>query len=444
MRPTEKLNTEMLKYHRERAGFTQEKLAEIALVKSEGYSEKSRLRTYQKIEEKGKTSRKGAHLIAKALGVSVSDLQNPNIQDRKVKLVELMKGAVKKMQEANDEDGLVRIAQVLGFQQEDSQDEWDTVCDKEYAVLSDKIECLHLFGEAGELESFAKIFGVTAHELRPAPLESFWLFSSSNPFGNCHSLGKLVSGYAGVLAEIKENWEALPDAFCRYPEAITATVTATVSKEGMRYRLCFKTSSTFKFTCLFYACAMTEKGLPSINASKRDQDELMRLLKSFLFDHAFTVVINGEQFPPENSSGVFQVRFFDMLENNNPVELGTRIYNHRLPLHYSLKPLLENQHADHYVSLAIPMDVFCFPGILMWLYENQRNSKYYEISFGWLGGAGEFHEGPWPKIFREKFIKELNDRPVLNLHEIRTLPEDDVIPPFEPEQQSSASEGVAV
>jgi DNA-binding XRE family transcriptional regulator len=71
MRSNIQLDQELLKEYRLGAGLTQQKLAEKAFVASEGYSDKSQLRTYQKIEKTGVTSPKGAGLIAKALGISV-------------------------------------------------------------------------------------------------------------------------------------------------------------------------------------------------------------------------------------------------------------------------------------------------------------------------------------------------------------------------------------
>lgn len=446
------LDPELIKDYMDKAKLNRTDMALVLGKRQNGLTEKelknlakkwSRLMNREE-DSYGRLRRADAELIAKFIseklgeGVEVSDLQHPNLPDRKAKLVELMKCAVKKMEEENKKDGLDRIAKELGFEPDVSPREWDAAS---YADLSDKIEWLHLFGETGELESFAKLFDITAQQLRPVPLASFWLFSSSNPFCNSHSLGKLVAGHDGVLAEIEENWKALPDWVCNHPERIKATVSEEVKEK--RYRLRFETSSTLTFSCLFYACDTKEKtGLPAKKASKWELEKLMTHLKYFLFDHVDTVVINGVQFPPENVSGVFQVRFFDERDNNETVELGQRIYNHRLPLHYSLQTLLEKQDADHLVSPIIPMTALCFPGILMWLYENQRKSKYYEISFGWLGDEGEFHEGPWPIILREQFIKELEGKPILNLHGISTLPESDETPPFEPEQQSPASEGV--
>lgn len=432
MRTREKLNPSLLKQHRKAAGLSQEDLAKKALTKSEGYSENSQLRTYQKIEEDGITSPKGARLIANALGVSVSDLQQPDFEVGQKRLIELIKRAVENMKMDNDMSRLARIAKELGFNQDDSTCEWDTVQDDEYASLAHKIEWLHLSGEPGELESYAELFGVTTQELRPAPLASFWLFSSSNRF--FPSLGTVVSGHAGVLAEIEKNWEKLPDML--RDGYRSGTITTTVLKEESRYRLRFEFSnvSSLSFSCLFYACNTKENvGLPSRNATEWEQERLMKSLKYYLFDHADTVIIEGEQFPPEHSSAVFHVRSFNVVDGDEQHEIGTRIIDANYLFRGSLQKLLKTHDAGKWrftnPDMLSPSSIF--PGVQLSLVENEFVIKVYQITTGWRDFDGDFHESHWPLISRKKFIESfLGARDSLIIAD-----ENGEIPPFEPEPE---------
>lgn len=398
-------------------------------------------RRWSTIMKTGNVPHEDAERIANALGVSIINLKHPDVEDRIEKLKELIKCAFEKVKAAQDLDGLLRISVALEPEQDETGGEWDTTNDFEYSELAqracDKIEWLHLFGEPGELESFARLLGVTTQQLRPAALASFWLFSSSNSFGSCHSLGKLVSGHAEVLAEIKKNWEALPDMFRERSE----TIKATVRKEGTRYRLRFESSniSALSFSCLFYACDTTaEAGLTWTVASTWEHEKLMTSLEDFLFDHADTVEMEGKQFPPKSSRAVFQVQFFDVDENGRKVLMGKRIFDHRKIIHESLKTLLKKHDAENFLPHPSPTP----HSILILQYENQRGSKHYDISFGWLVGQDEFHIGPWPKISREQFIKSvrniesvpyLTDQECHTWQEFLAQNEDYEIPPFEPE-----------
>jgi len=291
-----------------------------------------------------------------------------------------------------------------------------------------------LLGEIEELELFANAFGLTTKDMHPATLKSYWLISSGNRY--YYSLGKLVSGHTGVLAEIEKIWEAIPEVIRNDSSAIKVIV----SKQDKRYRLHFESSDrNCKFSCVFYACdASVESGLPSISASTWEHEKLMTSLQTFLLDLADTVVIEGKQFPPEDKETVFQVRFFDVSNSKEQVDLGTRTFNNSLLFRGSLQTLLKKHSADKWVFLAPPLNVFGFPGVQIWLYKNKRQSKYYELSFGWLEDDGNFHEGHWPGISREQFIKATqHSREVPTL----VLDENDVIPPFEPELSIPVSKG---
>lgn len=392
--------------------------------------ERAASKKWGRFMKSGKTRPEGAVRIAGKFELLVSDLQQPDSEVSLKRIVELMKHAVEKMKAANDVDGLTRIAKELCFYQSDSLREWDTVQDEEYASLADKIEWLHLSGEPGELELYAKLFGVTAQELRPAPLASFWLFSSSNRF--CPSLGKLVSGHAGVLAEIEKNWKALPDMFRNRSE----TIKAIVSKEGARYRLRFESSnlSSLAFSCLFYACDTKKNtGLPSRNASKWELERLMSYLKYFLFDHADTVIIDGEQFPPENSNGVFQVRSFNVVDGNDQHEIGTRIIDADYLFRGSLQKLLRTHDAGkwRFTNPEMLSPSWIFPGVELSLVENEFVIKIYQITTGWQDSDGDFHEEHWPLISRKQFIESfLGARDGLIITD-----ENGEIPPFEPEPE---------
>lgn len=430
MRTTEKLNPSLLKQHRKAAGLSQEDLAKKALTKSEGYSENSQLRTYQKIEEDGITSPKGAKLLAKALGVSVSDLKQLDFEIGQKRLTELLKSAVEKMKTANDKLGLARISKEFGVNQDDSLCEWDTIQNDEYASLAGKIEWLHLFGEPGELESYAKLFGVTSQELRPAPLASFWLFSSSSYF--LPSLGNVVSGYAGVLAEIEKNLAKLPNML--RDNYRSGTITATILKEESRYRLRFEFAnfSSLSFSCLFYACNTKENiGMPSRNATVWEHEMLMRSLKDFLFDHADTVIIEGKQYPPEQSNAAFHIRSFNVSDGNEQHEIGTRIIDVNYLFRGSLQELLRKHDACNwrFTNPDMLSPSYIFPGVELSLVENNHVIKIYKITTGWRGFDGNFHAGHWPLISRKQFIESiLGARDSLIITD-----ENGEIPPFEPE-----------
>lgn len=436
------LDPNLIKHFMDKAGLKTKDMVSVLGNNDVTGSEWSNFsRRWSRIMKSGDTRPEDAKLIADALRVSISDLQHPNFNERKSKLIELIKSTVTKMNLANDEVGMTRVSNVLNFGLPGTGDGWDFADDSMYGKAAERanniIERLHLLGEIEELELFANAFGVTTEDMHPATLKSYWLISSGNRY--YYSLGKLVSGHTGVLAEIEKNWEAIPDVIRNDSSAIKVIV----SKHGKKYRLHLESSRwKFEFSCVFYACdASVESGLPSINASKWEHEKLMTSLQTFLLDHADTVVIEDKQFPPENKITVFQVRFFDVSNSKEDVALGTRTFNNNLLFRGSLQTLLKKHSADDLDFLAPPLNGFGFPGIQIWLHKDKRPNKYYEISFGWLEDDGNFHEGHWPGISREQFIKSTQysrELPIL------VLDENDVIPPFEPEPSIPVSDGGAV
>lgn len=440
MRSNIQLDQELLKEYRLGAGLTQQKLAEKAFVASQGYSDKSQLRTYQKIEKTGVTSPKGAGLIAKALGISVSDLQQPNFTDRKATLKELIQRAFESMKEAKNADGLARLAEAFNLEQSEMDDLVED-CKKYDEIVRSairKIEWHHLLCEEAELEDFARVFGATAKEIRPAAFNSFWLVSYVNQLS--YSLGTVVSGYEGVVNIIKNEWEKIPKVIRDAPESIKANL----SNQGKIYRLNLEAEhSRYKFSFSFYACDAThEHGLKAINTSKFENEKLIADIKNFLFDCVGTVVINGEIFPAEDKTYVYQIQSFNIDFDNEKKEIGTRIIHDNFLFRGALQSFLKAQDMAS-VRFTDPIFIapcWLFPGVEILLLEGARASKSYSITWGWLECDGAFHEEHWPIILRRQFISAAissRDFPIF------IVEENDVIPSFEPEPISPEGDGAS-
>jgi transcriptional regulator with XRE-family HTH domain len=436
MRPKVQLDPELLKRYRTAAGLTQDELAQ-ASIELDDNTHKITRSHYQKIERSGKTSPKSAKLIAKALGVSISELQQPNFDNRKIRLQELIKSAVKRAGEENSELSLNCMAETLDFYKEILKDgqELKTADDGKYGQLVDKIshqiEWLYLSGRSDELESLAKIFGLTTKEIRPAALRSYWLFSSSNL--RRFSLGTLVSGHQGVLEELEQNWNTIRAREQSYD------ITIAMMQKGKMYSLNFELPRGFSFSCEFYACNATrENGIQSLDPSPWEHEKLMASLKKFLFERSNYVEIDGKQFPPKNlpiSLCHYKVEFFsvnDRGENQKDGERNFGLLEIIVPLHIWLK-----EHGENNLRFLPPRFLeSSLDGLDISLMKDGREIAFCEITKYWKDDEGNFQKIHWTNDAHKNFFHNVwsNDLEPLCIDKFK---------PFAPELQSHAWKGVA-
>lgn len=474
-----KIDPKILKHLREKLKLSQKTLALKALSDGTNTKPESLLRNYQLIEQTGRTSLERATKIAAALGVTINQLQKPSLNDMTANLKEVLQNRIAELKEAEDEVGLERIAKLLCLEKEDidkaqsnedkrnnhltSGDNLDVYypSGRDYSSIAklvfEQAEYFRLVGETQELQNLAEALGVSVERLRPpTSVNQYWWIWSGNHRNDNPYFGKLIhNGTTGIIEEIREHLESIRDSFYSHFE-----IKLTLTKQDKRYLLRFELSeSDHKWSLAFCACDVSgNNGIEWVNTAEWEHEWLLEGLgglKDLFFDYADQVVIDGEQFPPEDKNLVYRVRFLapsyseDDVNKLLPIweEYGSRIFSDGWQFRTSLQQMLSEHDAESW-QLQDSLDPWgkpCHKGVEISLGENdpkgwfkKRKIKRYQISFGWLNDEGEFCSAPWPAIRRKRFIEDYHPSraaPIL-------VPYDGfVIPRFEPSDIQNISEG---
>lgn len=472
-----KIEQTFLKHLREKLKLSQEALALNALTDGNislltDQKKKSLLRMYQKIERDGKTSFERAAKIAKALNVSVSQLQNPptSLEVRKAELTALIKSCVETEKAAGDIERLQRFAQDIlnytvvhcsgGDANAREESEIETMAKKIFELA----ERHYLSGDIEKLQPIADFLDISVEWLKPSvQIKSYWWFSGG--YRSEFSPGRVIEDDSifGLIDAIEKSWEKCDSVL------YGGNYKAVVTKKGLKYHLAVQDrNSDVHWSCEFCMCnVITDDGILWIEPSEWERQVLMKQLQRFLFNQADCVVINGLQFPPENTKFVWNVEFnefkthWELSSKTTGEILGdrqflysgqrrdgrTRIFDDYFDFYYSLLSFINKHDKDNWkfepnFEATVPRYID-LGGVDIRL-STSNEYKSYTIHLGWLDDNGKFHEAPWEKKSRANLIKLCKGEQITGYYGIckeeqrtansgKDYEKLEDIPPFEPD-----------